>query len=293
MKVAILHHDLEFAEKKIAEIFKKKGHDTYLIDIRDAKLSDFKSADLVLNRVYASVANRDYASIKKTLELLKILEENGIECLNSYKTSVFDYDKYLSSLEMTKAGIKNPKTILIDENKNTAKIAEYLANELGFPIIIKRNIGGRGKDISRVSTINEIKKDLEEKFENSKKEGYFGGFIAQKFVKTIKNHDCRIGVINYTALFSYGRSLIQSNSEDNWLASMSNGSKKINYEAEDREKELSEKATKLIGAQFNELDIMFTENGPSIIENNPTPNYFNSPAGEKRIEFFINEILKN
>lgn len=292
MRIGILHHDLEFAEKKMAEVIKKRGHDSYLIDVRSAKLDDFHDTDLVLNRVYASVANRDYFAIEKTLGLLKKLEKNDIKCLNSYKTSLFDYNKYLQSTEMTKAGIRNPKTILIDNSKNLEETAKYLKKELGLPIIIKRNLGGRGKDISRVSTIDEIQKDLEKKFSDSINEKYFGGYIAQEFAKTIKNHDCRIGVINYKPMFSYGRSLIKSNSEDGWLASMSNGSKKVEYDANKSEKELAKKSTELIGAQFNELDIMFTIDGPTIIENNPTPNYFDSDAGNKRIEFFVNEILK-
>lgn len=293
MKIAILHHDLEFSEKRIAKIIKEKGHEYILIDIRNAKLDDFKDSDLVLNRVYASVANRDYPSIKKTLEFLIELEKNNIKCLNSYKTSMFDYDKYLSYIEMTKAGIRNPKTILIDEKKDLKETAKYLVEELGLPIIIKRNIGGRGKDISRASSIEEIIKDLEEKFKNSKEEKYFGGFIAQEFIKTVKDSDCRVGVINNKTLFSYGRSLIPSNSEDSWLASISSGSKKVDYEAEEEEKEMSEKTTKLIEAQFNELDVMFTKDGPVIIENNPTPNFSDSENGRRRIDFFVNEILKN
>lgn len=291
MRVAILHHDLEFAEKKIAEVFKEKGHDSYLIDVRSAKPSDFENTDLVLNRVYASVANRDYQSIKKTLELLKELEEKGIECLNSYRTSVFDYDKYLSSVAMTEAGIQNPQTILIDENKDTKETAEYLVKELGFPIIIKRNIGGRGKDVSRVSTAEEIVINLEDKFMTSKEEGYLGGFIAQEFAKTNRDHDCRLGVINGDVVFSYSRSLIASNSEDKWLASTSNGSTEGIYEAEDIEKKMGIKASNSIGAQFNELDIMFTDEGPTIIENNPTPNYFDEIDDHKRIEQFVYVIL--
>ena len=293
MKIGILHHDLEFAEKKIAEVFNKKGHESFLIDVRDAKITDFDDTHLVLNRVYASVANRDYPSIKKTLELLKELEEKGIECLNSHKTSVFDYDKYLSSVAMTEANIRNPKTILINEENDAKETAEYLADKLGLPIIIKRNIGGRGKDISRVSTIDGIASDLEEKFKNSNKEGYLGGFIAQEFAKSNRDYDCRLGVIDGKVVFSYSRSLTSSNSEDKWLASVSNGSVEGIYEAQEIEKEMGIKASSVIGAQFNELDIMFTSDGPIIIENNPTPNYFDCPDDIERIESFVDIIVGN
>ena len=94
MKVVILHHDLEFAEKKMAEVFTQKGCETLLIDVRNAQLLDFEGVDLVLNRVYASVANRDHSAISKALELLQNLEEDGVYCLNSQFTSFYDYSKY-------------------------------------------------------------------------------------------------------------------------------------------------------------------------------------------------------
>ncbi len=292
MRIGILHHDLEFAEKNIAEVLTKKGAETELVDIREQGIERIlEKCDLVLNRVYASVANRDYSSIPKTLELLKSLEQKGIICINSYKTSLFDYNKYESFLKMKEEGLPTPETILIENEENLEEKTKEICERLKFPLIIKRNIGGRGKDISRITTYEDALKNLKEKFKNAKKEGYGGGFIAQKFIKSSRNHDCRIGVINGNVEFSYSRSLISLNSEDAWLASCTNGSVEGIYNAEKPEKEISLKASKKIGSEFNELDIMFTKKGPVIIENNPTPNYFDEPEDRKRIAQFTDIIL--
>ena len=290
MKVGILHHDLEFAEEEIQRVFQKKGHKSYLVDVRNAEVSDFKGSDLVLNRVYASVANRDYSSIPRTLALLKKLENKNIFCVNSYRTSLFDYDKYFASIEMKKAGINNPKSFLIEETKGLEKLSKHLVKVLGVPMIIKRNTGGRGKDVSRVNSLEEVYDDLRNKFDLANNENYFGGFVAQEFVKSVRDHDCRMGVINGKSAFSYGRSLVSLNGENAWLASTSNGSIEKPYEANVNEKEIGIKASSLIGADFNELDIMFTEEGPFVIENNPTPNYFNNKEDKERINAFVNEI---
>jgi len=293
MKIGILHHELEFAEKNIAEVLNEKGVETKLVDIRESNVEEIlKDCDLILNRVYASVANRDYPSIPKTLELLKKLEKEGIKCINSYKTSLFDYNKYESFLEMKKNGIPNPETILIENEENLEEKTKDLCEKLRLPMIIKRNIGGRGKDISRIESYEEALNDLKNKFKNSKEEGYFGGFIAQEFIKSSRNHDCRIGIINGKFEFSYSRSLISLNSEDAWLASCTKGSVEGIYNAEEPEKKISLKASESIGSEFNELDIMFTENGPVVIENNPTPNYFDEPEDRKRIIQFTEIILK-
>jgi glutathione synthase/RimK-type ligase-like ATP-grasp enzyme len=294
MKVAILHHDLEYAERKIYELFKKGNHEAFLIDIRNANIDDFGDVDLVLNRVYASVANRDYPSIKKTLELLKELEDRGVFCLNSYRTSFFDYDKYASFLSMKEKDIPTPKTIFINQDSiNLDAACKKLMKELSFPMIIKRNIGGRGKDISRVGDINELLKDLENKFNNAIKENYFGGFVAQEFIKSNRDHDCRLGVIDGEVAFSSRRSLISYGTKDPWLASTTNGSVEGIYEAESEEKEIGLLASDSIGSRFNELDIMFSEEGPIIIENNPTPNYFDCAEDIERIEAFVSKVEKS
>jgi len=294
MKVAILHHDLEHAEKKIYELFKEGDHEAFLIDIRNAKVGDFDNVDLVLNRVYASVANRDCLSIQKTLELLKELEDRGIFCLNSYKTSLFDYNKYASFLSMQEKGIPTPKTIFIGQDSmNLDTVCKKLMDELSFPMIVKRNIGGRGKDISRVGDSDELLRDLENKFDNALKENYFGGFVAQEFIKSNRDHDCRLGVIDGKVAFSYSRSLIAYGTKDPWLASTTNGSVEGIYEAESGEKEIGLLASDSIGSRFNELDIMFSEEGPIIIENNPTPNYFDCAEDLERIEAFVSKVEKS
>ena len=94
MKIAILHHDLEDSEKKMQELLVEGGILVKMLDVREASIEDFYDVSFVLNRVYASVANRDYSSISKTLALLKALEEKNIKCLNSYLTTFYDYSKY-------------------------------------------------------------------------------------------------------------------------------------------------------------------------------------------------------
>lgn len=291
MKVGILHHDLEWAETKIAEILAAKGVDVNMYDVRDASVEDIFENDLILNRVYASVSNRDYPSILKTLNLLKSAEKKGVPCLNSCETSRFDYDKYASFLLMSKAGIPTPKTILIKTDEKLRDVVKILEKELKFPMIIKRNIGGRGKDVSRVENYDEALADLVGKFNGSNKEGYFGGFVAQELVRSSRDYDCRLGVIGGNVEFSYNRTLLSVSSEDKWLASTTNGSIEGIYEAEEIESEMGVRASRLIGADFNELDIMFTLDGPVVIENNPTPNYFNTADDRKRIEQFVEVLL--
>ena len=291
-EVAIVHHDLEETEKKLAELLKDQGVKVRLVDIREAKINDFLKSDLVLNRVYASVANRDYSSIRKVLVLSKWLEKIGIKCLNSYQTSLFDYNKFEAYKIMKENDIPTPETIFIKDLEEVENSIEACIEIFPFPMVIKRNAGGRGKDISKVESKEELKKELKNKFEIAKQEKYEGGFIVQELLKPSREYDSRIGITAGDFCFSYKRSLVSLDEKEAWIASTSNGSMEDDYEASLEERELAAKASKLIGAEYNELDIYFTENGPSIIEHNPTPNYFVDDVDDlERMQKFVDFII--
>src|SRR3989344_3784741 len=273
MRIVILHHDLERSEEKLQELLVKEGITPHLIDIRKASLKDFSEANIVMNRVYASVANRDFPSIEKTLSLLKTLEERGIQCLNSYTTSIYDYNKYKSYVLMKSYNLPTPATLFLDTTEDIDMVSDEAERHFGLPLVIKRNTGGRGKDISKVSTKEECIRVLRMKFESAEKENYRGGFVVQEFIKPSRNHDCRVCIWEGEFLYSFGRTLIPYESEDKWLASISRGSLQIDYLAEEPEIKICIEACELLGAQINEIDVAFNENGPVIIENNPTPTY--------------------
>lgn len=292
MKIAIVHHDLEWSEEKIRDLLIERGISVELIDIREAKLEDFKEGDVVFNRIYASVANRDYASIEKTLVLLKKLEEKKIYCVNSYITSFYDYSKFDSYKIMKEKGIITPETLFIRSREKINNFIRFVESKFDFPVVVKRNTGGRAKDISKINSKEELKKDLQNKFKLAKKEKYFGGFIVQEFVKSVRDYDCRLGIVDGKFAFSYGRNLLAYHSEEKWLASVCKGSKRIEYNATNDEANLGLKASNLIGAEFNVLDLMFTEKGPIIIEHNPTPSYTSEDEMDiARVSKFLDIIL--
>jgi RimK family alpha-L-glutamate ligase len=292
MKLTILHHDLENTEAKLEESLLEKGIDIQLIDIRDAQIEDFKDTDLVLNRVYASVANRDYPSIENTLIILKKLEEKGIKCLNSHKASFFDYNKFESSKIMEENGVLNPKTIFL--NGGEPKIKE-IVETLSFPIIVKRNTGGRGKDLAKCHTEGELINAISNIREEAE---YNGGIVFQEFLEPAEDNDYRVWVIDNKISFYHKRSLIALNdNEKPWLASRSLGSKILiaDEELSEEIKELAIKSTKAIKADLNVLDIIKTKKGYAVIENNPTPNLrpeYIEVIGFNPGEFLYKQITK-
>ena len=294
LKVAILHHDIEPTESKFKELFEQKECLVDFIDIRVALEEEFLDYDLVFNRVYTTVAAGDFEILNKTLCLLKNLEEKGINCVNSFKSSLADYSKFELFNLLSSFGIPTPPTIFINSKNSIKKCLKKASKEFGFPLVIKRNCGGKSYQVTRANSFDESVKILEEMFDLAEKQNYHSGFVLQKFVKPLKEHDCRVGAVNGEFIFSYARSYISKNSEDKWISSTSNGSYEFPYSATQEEQEIAIKANLATGSFFSESDIILTEDGPFVIEVNPTPGYFVDSIDDiERMEKIVNSFVNS
>ena len=82
--------------------------------------------------------------------------------------------------------------------------------------------------------------------------------------------------------YAYRRSLIaSSDTGPAWTGSLSRGSESGSYRADNAETELAVLSTRAIQSLFNEVDIIFTETRPMVIENKPTPDVFADRDREK------------
>ena len=277
MKLAILHQDLEWGEQTLSTLLNQWGYETRLINIIDAQQTDFSQFDIVLNRVYASVANRNLKDTALTLDILQQLETAGIRCINTYNSSRCDYDKYLQYKVMDEHGIPTPSTASINNND---ELEAYLCNSTGtqgYPVVVKRRTGGRAVGIFKANSAQELSNYLH-KHLNDKSEGnYSAGYLVQTYLKSVRPYDIRIAIIAGKFAYSYSRSLVASNlNETPWIGSGELGSKVTKYEPTKAEISLALKASKATGALINEVDLLATENGLFVIENNLTPNFIPS-----------------
>jgi glutathione synthase/RimK-type ligase-like ATP-grasp enzyme len=294
MKIAILHHDIEPAELKFKEIFESRGCLVELFDIRRVEIEELISYDLLFNRVYSSVASRDFKSLNKTLNILKELEGRGVRCVNSSVASYADYSKYELFLLLSAHGVFTPPSIFLGSRKDIKKISKRAISEFGFPIVVKRNCGGKSYEVTRVYSLEEMVSTINRMFDTAKAQNYKGGFIIQKYIQAIRPHDCRIGIVEGKFLFAYSRSFVARNSEDSWIASTSGGSKESLFNPTDEEIEEAKKAKKAINAGYGESDVIMTKDGPCVIEVNPTPGYFiDSPEDLERMEMVVDELINN
>ena len=273
MRFAVLHQDLEWAERRIHSRLEEAGHEAVLVDVREADEFDFAPFDTVLNRVYASVANRNWRDNVRALALLERLEEQGIRCVNSHACTVADYYKHRAARVMHEAGVATAPSILIEQMSDYHRQAEEVAR-WGYPLVIKRNMGGRAFDICKAADETEARDRLEHLFSPGYLEGYAGGIIIQPYLQSVRPYDMRILVVANEPVYGLSRSLVAMRpGEGPWLGSSQWGSKLSPYEASEQEIDIAKRASAAIDAVVNEVDLLETDEGYVVMENNPTPSY--------------------
>lgn len=277
MKISIIYNSLEWCEQQMNKILQEKGHSVTFQYVNALSSNGF---DLVFNRVMPSVASKDpnfFSSIY--LDYLEKLERRGVKVINSLAASRADIDKTFSADCMIKYGIPTPKTY----NAKVRSIDEII-QELGFPMIRKPSMSGRSNGIVKCNNADELFEiiSLDEKIN--------GHVIIQEYIESVKPYDYRLLVCKGKVLFASTRNLVNG-----WMGSISKGSKAYQLtEIPPEIENLAIKATNSIAATINGVDIIMGEDGPVVIENNPTPNFRESYIGMlgfNPIERIINLIF--
>ncbi len=232
-----------------------------------------------MNRVYPSEA--DASTINRSLNMVSWLSQKGIKTINPLQACKADYDKAFAYRLMNANGVPTPRTMVLTRESGLESIFDVFS----LPLVVKRRTGGKGIDVMKVEERKTLRNFLEEKEES------LGRYLVQDFVESSGDHDIRVGVIEGNPLISYGRTLVPVNGEKPWMASCNHGSQIIPYQASEEECDLAVRASEAIGANLNEVDIQITEEGPIVIENNPTPGY---DAGEEHwVKLIVDHIVRS
>lgn len=128
------------------------------IDIRDHRYTlgaSEPSYSLVFNRMSPSAWQRGLGdAIFYTLGYLAQLEAQGVRVINGYKGFSTETSKARQLQLLESLGLGYPKAVVIH---NPAQ-AIAAAKEIGFPLVVKPNIGGSGAGIVRFSDAAELER---------------------------------------------------------------------------------------------------------------------------------------
>src|SRR5437762_13313509 len=108
---------------------------------------------LLFNRMSPSAWQRGLGhGIFYTLNYLAHLEGQGMRVVNGYRCFNHEISKALQLTNLEKLGLPYPKTRVINHPSQALQAAEAI----GYPVVIKPNIGGSGAGIERFNSQDEL-----------------------------------------------------------------------------------------------------------------------------------------
>ena len=151
---------------------------------------------LFLNRMSASAYLRGNGqSIFFTRDYLAHLERQGTRVINGWTAFSFEISKVSQLALLHSLGLKTPRSRVVNCNSQIA----VAAHQIGFPVLIKPNIGGRGAGIVRCDSATELEHIIERGQINL---GIDYTALVQEFVPVRNGHITRVETLGGKFLYA-------------------------------------------------------------------------------------------
>ncbi len=199
----------------------------------------------------------------RALYALKLFNDAGVETVNTYRVADTCGNKILTSSELARHGVPNPKTLVAFTPESALEAIE----SIGYPAVLKPAIGSWGRLLSVVSDRYAAEAILEHK--DVLGSFHHSIFYIQEFVAK-PGRDIRsfvIGDRTIAAIYRYS---------DHWITNTARGGRAEGCPITDELDEISAKAARAVGGGIVAVDLMETERGLLVTEVNYTMEFRNS-----------------
>lgn len=162
-KPLAIYYEQQHWFKPLFEQLDAKGANWVRVDARNHQYdlaSPERDYSLVFNRMSPSAWQRGMAhGIFYTLNYLSHLEEKGVRVVNGSRAFTHETSKALQYTVLEALGLQYPRARVI----NHASQALEAAEAIGYPLVVKPNIGGSGAGIKKFNSAGELRVAVEEK----------------------------------------------------------------------------------------------------------------------------------
>jgi ribosomal protein S6--L-glutamate ligase len=188
------------------------------------------------------------------MDALAQLEAAGTPVLNAPRALEIAIDKYLSLAMLARAGIRVPRTMVV-QGEEAARLAW---DELGRSCVVKPLFGSRGRGISRVTTADEAAA-------TAAAVGGEGVAYLQEFIPH-PGWDLRILIVGHNAF-----AMRRVAAAGEWRTNVSLGGRPEAVEASAEERDVARRAAAVVGARIAGVDLLPGPAGPVVLEVNAVP----------------------
>lgn len=264
-RIGVLYESPEWSNLHLAQLLEAKGVEVRLIDLREGllHLGDDFPLDLYINRVFPSAVMRGSApSINLAQEYVLWLESKGRRVINPSQASFYDYDKAATYIKLSQLGVLVPQTLVCSSPQALREGAQIL----GFPFILKHNLGGRAYKAKIFLSPSAWEGDLKGGMD-------FGAdhlLLLQRYIRPFEDYTLRSEVVGGELICLLKRYVAEGG-----ISSWSRGSR---YEVVPHPAKaivsLSLRVAQATGMEMGGLDLIQDEAGRSyLLELNATSNF--------------------
>lgn len=144
-----------------------------------------------------------YGFLAENFEFARACEENGITFIGpSAKAIAMMGDKIMARRMMKKAGI--PVVPGIDDGINSVEEAEKIAEEIGYPVMLKATAGGGGRGLRVCRSREELKKNFERATSEATKAFGKGNLYMEKYIDSPRHIEFQILADHYGNIVHLG-----------------------------------------------------------------------------------------
>jgi [lysine-biosynthesis-protein LysW]--L-2-aminoadipate ligase len=273
--LALLHSTIRKEEKLIIDAAKKQRVDVKIIDIRKECLNphtypvDF---DVALERSVSTVKG-DYAA--------EFFHSLNIPVVNSPGIRKICEDKFLTSLQLRKAGIPTPKFAVVF-NVESAKTAVDQMN--GYPVVLKPVVGSWGRLLAKINDVDALETVLDHKNVLGSPQQKI--FYMQDFIDK-PGRDIRAFIIGKEPVCAIYRK------SPHWITNTARGGTAFNCRLDDELVDICRGVSSALGEGVLAVDIFETPLGYSVNEVNHTMEFRNSeePTGVRISHKIVNYCI--
>lgn len=281
MRIAVLSQSDEiYSTRRLLEQARARGHDAHLLRILHARLAagaDLQSCfdgappplvDCVVPRVGSFFP--DFA-----LAQLRVLERAGVRSLNPSLAIEIARDKFRSAVELAGRGLPVPRTVLVKDLDQLDAAIEVVG---GAPVVIKPTHGAQGRGVMLASTHSSAISILEGMVFQSQDvivQEYVGDPDVSKGSEAALAEDLRVVVLGGAPVITVRRRARSGRFRTNFhrggtLERVAPNDPGVDWATLGT---LAVQAAEAIGLNFAGVDIVMGEQGPLVLEVNPSPGW--------------------
>ena len=197
--------------------------------------------------------------------LVRLCQRMGVKVKNSANSIELAEDKLRTVQVLTARHLPIPKSILAKFPVDT----DYIADQLGFPMVMKTVFGGKGEGVLMFENMRQFK-DVITVLQKST-EGKTN-LIFQKFVESSFGRDIRVVVVADQAIVA----VMRKGAEGNFKSNVHGGGTAHCYEMTDKIAKIAVDASQALGLSISGVDLLFDGDSFVIGEVNSSPSFEDS-----------------